>query len=276
MASDLTRHPQHRHTMHRLEELKRKNAEGNDYWAASEIHRALGYPVWDKFLPVIERAKAALREDGVDVSHHIAETSKLMGVGKGAQRRVAEYFLSRAACYLIAMNGDPNKPEVGGAQRYFASATRLAELAASEGKDRKRLEKRAKVTAAVKRVGDAAKQAGVVRYGIFHNARFQGLYDANKKDVERAKSLPAGEDFLNHVGTLELSAHEFQMELAAEKIASEGINGDQNAIDANLAVAKDVRAAVKRQGIDLGKLPLEREPIAALQKRLGEQHRRLK
>ncbi len=269
MASDVTKHPAYGHTMQRLEDVKRTNSQEDDYWVGREIFGILGYASWDGFQPVIERARKAIEYGGGDPSHHIRHTTKLMGVGNEAKRRVGEVFLSRGASYLIAMNGDPAKAEIAGAQQYFASEARAAELARQEAKDRKRLATRQKVSVAAKRVGAVAKDAGVERYGLFHNARVQGLYGANHKEVRIAKGLKDKEELLNRAGALELSAHEFQMNLAAEKIVSEGINGEQRAIDANLEVAKDVRATISKQGIDLGKLPLEQEPIASLEKRLN-------
>ena len=114
MTTELTELPEYRHTMDRLEAAKRSGANGIEYWMSREIHGILGYPVWDKFLPVIEKARQSLTAQSVDPSHHIAQTSKLMGVHGGGKRRGDEFFLSRAACYLIAMNGDPAKPEIAG------------------------------------------------------------------------------------------------------------------------------------------------------------------
>ncbi len=48
--------------------------------------------------------------------------------GSRAKRGVQDYYLSRLACYLIAMNGDSPKPEIAAAQNYFAVATRAHEM----------------------------------------------------------------------------------------------------------------------------------------------------
>lgn len=275
MATGITKSPQYRHVMHKLEAAKRRRPGREEYWLARDIAPILGYPIWSNFQPVLERARAAIDGNGGNSSHHIARTSKLMGVGKGGQRRVEEFFLSRGACYLIAMNGDPSKPEIAAAQAYFAAQARTAELLAQSPKDKKRLEARHRVKGGLKRISAIAQDVGVTRFGPFHDARHRGLYGMGAKEIARHKGLKEGETILDRAGALELSAHEFQINLAAEKILNEGITGERNAITANHEVAQHVRSVVIKQA---GKAPedldVEPDTIKEVEKRL-EQVRKL-
>lgn len=111
MTVELSNRPEYRATMKRLEDVKRVTSQGVDYWKAREIHPVLGYPIWANFEPVIERTKIAFRSNGMDPTHHFVPTGKMVEIGSGSQRRVGDFYMSRAACYLAAMNGDPTKPE---------------------------------------------------------------------------------------------------------------------------------------------------------------------
>jgi DNA-damage-inducible protein D len=275
-SGELANTPQFRATMDRLESVKHTAPNGKDLWNAREINAILGYPTWREFEEVIERAKRACSGTGVDPQKHFVPTHKMVEVGSGARREVDDYFLSRAACYLVAMNGDPGKPEVAAAQAYFTVQTRRMELADEKAKQmanyEKRLELREKVSRSVRRVSGVAKDAGVKRHALFHDARYRGLYGGlGGRDIKRRKGLPEKENPFDHFGALELSAHEFQMNLAADVIAKEAIKTEEGAIQRNRGVGEQVRDTIKRSGGTMPEnLPLE-EPIHDVKKLVRSQ-----
>ncbi|SRR5260221_6312217 len=273
MSRELTQSPQYRSTMDRLEHLKRLTEEGVEYWLAREINVTLGYPNWREFEALLERAGESLRQNGVDPSHHFVLTHKLMEGGKGSQRPGDDYFLSRSACYLIAMNGEPSKPEIAAAQAYFVVKTREKELEDERSDDEKRLELREKVTQSVKVVSAVAQGAGVrsQMQGVFHDQRFRGLYGMSLKDLKGFKGLGEKDQLLDRAGLLELSMHDFQMNLAADVINKSSTKGEQAAIRTNLEVAQHVRRTVEKSGGTMPeRLPLE-PPIKEVKKRVANQ-----
>ena len=273
MSGELTKSPQYRSTMDQLERLKRTTAEGEDYWLARDINTTLGYPNWREFEALMERAGESLRQNGIDPSHHFVLTHKMVELGSGSQRQVDDYFLSRSACYLTAMNGDSSKPEIAAAQAYFVVKTREKELEDERSDDEKRLELREKVTQSVKVVSGVAQAAGVrsQMQGVFHDQRFRGLYGMSLKDVKGLKGLGQKDQLLDRAGLLELSMHDFQMNLAADVIDKSATKGEQAAIRTNLEVAQRVRRTVEKSGGTLPEhLPLE-PPIKEVKKRVASQ-----
>jgi DNA-damage-inducible protein D len=273
MNGDLPERSEYRHAMRRLEAMRRQAPSGSEYWLAREVQQALGYATWENFEGVVARAGTSLEQNGIEPSHHIAETTKMVAIGSEARRVVRDYFLSRAACYLIAMNGDPAKPEIAAAQAYFAVRARASELAEERSEDEKRLELRAKVTKSFKAVSGVAKEAGVPsqKQAFFHDARYQGLYDMSGRELKSFKGIDHKENIFDRMGALELSANDFQMNLAAETIKDEDVKGEVKAIAKNKAIAQRVR----RTMLDSGSAPPERlpsaEPIKQVARRLKAQ-----
>ncbi|MDV7194654.1 phage antirepressor KilAC domain-containing protein [Mycolicibacterium fortuitum] len=103
--------------------IRRVTPEGREWWSARELMPLLGYSVWRDFANAIGRARAAAQNSGHDPLKHFAGARKVAASGPAAE----DFHLSRFACYLIAMNGDPRKPEIAAAQTYFAIKTREAE-----------------------------------------------------------------------------------------------------------------------------------------------------
>lgn len=107
--------------------LKHVDAQGREYWQARELQELLGYETWRKFAHSIERARIACENSGQDARDHFAGAGKMIRAGKGAERQVLDFHLSRYACHLVTMNGDPRKPEIANAQTYFSVMTHTAE-----------------------------------------------------------------------------------------------------------------------------------------------------
>jgi DNA-damage-inducible protein D len=97
-----------------------------EYWLARELMPLLGYKQWRRFTDAIDRAKVACEIAlASSKSHFLDLPGSANGKGKGSTGD--DCRLSRHACYLIAMNGDPRKVEIAQAQMYFAIKTREAE-----------------------------------------------------------------------------------------------------------------------------------------------------
>lgn len=256
-----------------LEQMKKSTSSGVSYWYGREIATFLGYVDWRNFEAVVEKAWTSLLNSDVEPSHHIVETTKLMKFGKGAERSVKDLFLTRAACYIVAMNADPKKPEVAAAQNYFAVKTRQREedQAAEHDPDEKRLDHRQRVTDAFKQVSGTAIEAGVQgkNLGIFHDHRYKGLYGVQRRKMMEDRGFGVNDNPFDRMGSLELSANEFQMNLAAETIKKEGISSQADAYQKNMSVGERVRRTMLESGsLPPEELPLA-EPIKDVKKRVG-------
>ena len=111
-----------------FESIKHVNEYGEEYWLARELQGVLEYARWENFNKAIERAKKACTNTGFDVEDHFREVTKMVPLGSGAEREIDDVMLSRYACYLVVMNGDPNKEVIAVGQTYFAVKTRQQEL----------------------------------------------------------------------------------------------------------------------------------------------------
>ena len=97
-------------------------------WSARELQSIFNYSEWRNFIKVIDKAKEACRNVGERLSDHFVDINKMVPLGSGSERPVNDIALTRYACYLVAQNSDPAKPEIAFAQTYFAVQTRKQEL----------------------------------------------------------------------------------------------------------------------------------------------------
>ena len=122
-----------------FEDLKKRNEHGAEYWSARDLQPLLGYGQWRRFEDAIKRAVTSCKQSGNEPNYHFANAGKMVELGSGSSRKIPDYHLSRFACYLIAQNGDPRKPEIAYAQKYFAIQVRRQELSDTLVADAERL-----------------------------------------------------------------------------------------------------------------------------------------
>lgn len=237
-----------------FENKKKITKNGQEYWMGRDLQELLGYATWENFYQSIERATLSCQTTGVNPLNHFRETTKMIEGGKGAKLPRVDCFLTRYACYLIAMNGEPSKPEIAVAQAYFVVQTRRQEVSDQQALLEQRLDLRERVANSNKHLSSAAKEAGVqsAGFGIFHDAGYKGLYGRSLSEIKKMKKLPPKADLLDHAGRAELAANEFRITQTEQRLKKESIRGQQKACDTHMEVGKEVRRAIQKIG---GKLP---------------------
>ncbi len=238
-----------------FESIKHINEYGEEYWLARELQPVLEYAQWRRFSEAIERAKLACKNSGFVVDDHFADVGKMVDIGSGAEREIDDVMLSRYACYLIVMNGDPRKEVIAIGQSYFAVKTRQQELIDNYEQmteDQKRLAIRNEMIAHNKSLAEAAQMAGIAdqrEYAIFQNKGYQGLYGGlGAKEIHARKGLKKSQKILDHMGSTELAANLFRATQTDEKLRRENIHGKQAAYDTHYQVGKKVRQTIKELG----------------------------
>ena len=245
-----------------FEEIKQTDENGNEFWTARTLAKALDYTDFRNFLSVIEKAKEACLNSGQQIENHLVEFNEMVPIGSGAERSMPSYKLSRYACYLIVQNADPGKEVVALGQTYFAVQTRLQEIRQMDEynrlstEDEKRLFLRNEMAKHNTQLAAAAKDAGVVEpvdYAIFQNHGYMGLYGGlDAKAIHKKKGLKKSQQILDHMGSTELAANLFRATQTEEKLKRENIKGKHKANQTHYEVGKKVRKTIQELG---GEMP---------------------
>lgn len=258
-----------------FESIKHLNENGQEFWYARELQRILEYTEWRNFNIIIDKAKDACKASGLPINDYFVDVNKIVHLGV-ADRKIQDIVLSRYACYLIVMNGDPRKEVIALGQTYFAVKTREQELAENFNnltEDEKRLSTRSELTKHNKSLAEAAQNAGITTsldYAIFQNMGYQGLYGGlTAKDIHQRKGLKKSQQILDHMGSTELAANLFRATQTDEKLRKENITDKGLANQTHYDVGNEVRQTIKRLGGTMPEdLPTPEKSIKKIEKEL--------
>ncbi|MSU57370.1 MAG: damage-inducible protein D [Pedosphaera sp.] len=252
-----------------FEALSKTN--GFRFWWASELAVTLGYESLNSFRKAVERAMIALTSLNIPVFDNIVQEQR-----EADGKTIVDYRLSRFACYLAAMNGDPKKQQVAQAQAYFVKWAEACRLYLEQADGVERVAIRGEISEHERTLSGTAKAAGVTEYGLFQNAGYRGLYNMDLWQVRRRKGVPQGRTPLDFMGKTELAANLFRVTQTEEKIRAAKIRG-QKPLE---RTAEDVGREVRRTMVKIsGKRPEELPPaedIKEVHKKLKSTHREIR
>lgn len=238
-----------------FEDIKHINEYGQEYWLARELQPILGHNSWRRFSDAIERAKLACKNSGYEVDEQFADAVKTSPMPNGGVRELEDFMLSRYACYLIVMNGDPRKEIIAVGQTYFAVKTRQQELIENYEElteDQKRIAIRKEMKRHNTALAEAAHDAGVIEpieFAVFQNYGYMGLYGGLKaQDIKKRKGLKKSQDILDHMGSTELAANLFRATQTEEKLRRDNVQGKAEANRTHYEVGAKVRKTIRELG----------------------------
>nr|MBP3259225.1 DNA damage-inducible protein D [Bacilli bacterium] len=251
-----------------FDSIKHIDEDGNEFWYARELQKILEYKEWRNFEKVIDKADLSAKNSDKNSNYWVVGVNTPIITGKGKKEYIIDYKLSRYACYLIVMNGDPRKEVIALGQTYFAIQTRKMELLEDDynllTEDEKRLYQRNLTKKGNRELNKTAVMAGVKNLDKFHNAGYKGLYNGETaNDIAKRKKLRYREDILDNMGSSELVANLFRIDQTNQKLINDSIKGEKASCDTHYMVGKKVRDTIKELN---GTMPEDMEtPSKSLQ-----------
>lgn len=225
-----------------------KNENGMTFWWATDLMIMLGYKDMKSFQRVLDRATKAFVSLNIPHYENIVSYQRDNG-GISSQ----DFKLSRFACYLVVMNGDPKKVEVAQAQVYFVQQTRKFEMLAQSHDEFERILIRDELIEGNKSLASIGKQAGGqgFDYAKFQNAGYRGMYNMPSWKLEEKRGVQKGK-LMEYMGRTELAANLFRVTQTEERIKNSGVTGQKKLEQTHYDVGREVRSIVEK---NVGKSP---------------------
>lgn len=249
---------------------------GIEFWYARELQAAFSYSQWRRFNEVIEKAKLSCNVSGNIVSNHFADVGKMVDLGSGATREIADVKLTRYACYLIAQNGDPRKEEIAFAQSYFAQQTRKQELIEEHMKNLQRLENRDKLRASEKQLSKNIYERGVddAGFGRIRSAGDFALFGRSTQSMKERYGVTKGRPLADFLPNLTIAAKNLATEMTNYNTKAKDLYGEPSITHEHVQNNSTIRNMLGERGIKPENLP-PAEDIKKVERRVKSNEKKL-